>query len=157
MIPTYVYYAIASGVLAGLASCLAKLGTDSDSPVLMFVCTTFFGNCNDALISQHRLYTVYFYVQLAVRGLFLGLYILVNGVMWAQFSKAMALSSTLRASVVNTAANFLCSAIFAHILFGDALNLGWWIGASFLFSGFVIAVASDSSSSDSSVESSKRK
>jgi drug/metabolite transporter (DMT)-like permease len=136
MLPPYVFYAVSSGLIAASTSVVGKFATDGSSPLRDLI-------ANDAV----------FY---AARVAFFGLYLLLNGVMWAQFSKAMALSTTLKASLVNTSANFVFTALLGVVFFGDKLPFAWWIGSCFLLAGFIL-VTSDTEDAKQGTEGHKRR
>jgi hypothetical protein len=48
--------------------------------------------------------------------------IVFNGIMWGLFTKALTLGdSTVRVSVINTSANFVCTAVLGAGVFGEEL------------------------------------
>ena len=59
--------------------------------------------------------------------------------MWALFTRALSLSpSAVKVNVINTAANFIITALLGAIIFGESLPLIWWVGATLLIGGSVI-------------------
>lgn len=59
--------------------------------------------------------------------------------MWALFTRALSLSpSAVHVNIINTAANFVITAILGALIFGERLPLLWWVGASLLITGSVI-------------------
>lgn len=64
--------------------------------------------------------------------------------MWILFTRALtAATSSTRVSILNTAANFITTAILGMVVFGEKLPLLWWLGASLLISGSVVIGARD--------------
>lgn len=71
--------------------------------------------------------------------LFFGLNLLSNAIMWILFTRALtAASSTTRVSVLNTAANFMVTAVLGMAVFREKLPGLWWVGAAFLVAGSVV-------------------
>jgi drug/metabolite transporter (DMT)-like permease len=77
-----------------------------------------------------------------------------NGVMWSLFVRAMAGSTSVRASVINNASNYFLSGTAGWLLFGELLPPMWWLGASFICVGLVL-VLSDQPSKEESEKSKK--
>ncbi|KAJ4301443.1 hypothetical protein N0V90_003535 [Kalmusia sp. IMI 367209] len=78
-------------------------------------------------------------VEFGIRGLFFGLNLIFNAVMWGLFTRALTLaSSTVRVSVINTSANFMITAILGLLIFSESLPGLWWLGAALLVAGSVI-------------------
>ena len=67
------------------------------------------------------------------------MYFILSGTMWALFTRALSLSpSAVHVNVVNTAANFVITAVLGALIFGEKLPLLWSAGASLLITGSVI-------------------
>lgn len=65
--------------------------------------------------------------------------ILSNVLMWTLFTKALRLcSTTLEASVTNTAANFFFTAIYGQVFFGESLTFIWWFGTMLIIMGLLV-------------------
>ncbi|KAG8179646.1 hypothetical protein JTE90_007375 [Oedothorax gibbosus] len=65
--------------------------------------------------------------------------LLLNGLMWTLFTKALRRSpAALAPSLVNTAANFLCTAVFGGVLFEESLPPLWWGGAALVVLGLAL-------------------
>ncbi|CAN9109041.1 hypothetical protein CUC08_Gglean003304 [Alternaria sp. MG1] len=78
-------------------------------------------------------------VEYAIRGLFFGMNLLFNAIMWGLFTRALTLaSSTVRVSIINTSANFIVTAVLSFIIFSESLPGLWWLGAAMLVAGSVI-------------------
>jgi drug/metabolite transporter (DMT)-like permease len=59
--------------------------------------------------------------------------------MWGLYTRALSLSpSTIQVNIINTAANFVITALLGMAVFGEKLPTQWWIGAGLLVSGSVI-------------------
>ena len=59
--------------------------------------------------------------------------------MWILFTRALtAASSTTRVSVLNTSANFLVTAVYGLVVFGERFGVEWVLGAALLVTGCVI-------------------
>ncbi|KAK4166074.1 hypothetical protein QBC43DRAFT_314885 [Cladorrhinum sp. PSN259] len=83
-------------------------------------------------------------VEVVVRGMFFGLNLVFNGVMWTLFTKALAKgNSTTQVSIMNTSFNFFITAILGFVIFSEALPPLWWLGAAMLVAGNVIIGAKD--------------
>ncbi|GBC03865.1 hypothetical protein RclHR1_05380002 [Rhizophagus clarus] len=62
-----------------------------------------------------------------------------NALMWTFFTKALnKSSSSLQVTVLNSATNFCMTAILGNIIFGEALSLQWWFGASLIVIGTLL-------------------
>ncbi|KAJ2607776.1 Transmembrane protein 42 [Coemansia sp. RSA 1365] len=62
-----------------------------------------------------------------------------NFFMWLFFTKALRFGdSTPRVMMLQTASNFAATAVCGVYLFGDALSMQWWAGASLIVIGLVI-------------------
>ncbi|KAJ3176922.1 hypothetical protein HK101_010337 [Irineochytrium annulatum] len=63
-----------------------------------------------------------------------------NGLMWGEFTRALAREETgsVRVAVVNGAANLGCTAFTGKLLFGEPLNSTWWLGAALVTAGTVL-------------------
>jgi drug/metabolite transporter (DMT)-like permease len=67
------------------------------------------------------------------------MYFVLSSTMWALFTRALSLSqSAVHVNIINTAANFVITAILGALIFGESLPLLWWVGASLLITGSVI-------------------
>ena len=71
-----------------------------------------------------------------LRAVSLGLVIFCNVLQWQQFTRALNRApSTIHAGLINSAANFIGTAVFAKVFFGDALPPMWFAGVGFIFLG----------------------
>lgn len=68
-----------------------------------------------------------------------GLLLICNAVMWTFFSKALHhSSSSARATVTTTAANFISSATLGRAIFGETQAFLWWVGISITLCGLLL-------------------
>ena len=59
--------------------------------------------------------------------------------MWVLFTRALSLSpSAVHVNIINTAANFVITAVLGALIFDESLPLLWWVGAACLIIGSVI-------------------
>ncbi|KAL5022487.1 hypothetical protein ScPMuIL_001642 [Solemya velum] len=81
-------------------------------------------------------------VQMAaycMRVIFFVLIFLFNALMWTLFVKALQYcSSTVEATVTNTASNFFFTAVVSSVLFGEHLSLLWWLGSVIILLGLLL-------------------
>ncbi|XP_071532462.1 transmembrane protein 42 isoform X2 [Panulirus ornatus] len=76
---------------------------------------------------------------IVLRVLFFALMVGVNCVMWTTFTKSLRFSSTsLEATITNTAANFFFTAILGQVLFGEVVRSLWWMGTVLIISGLLL-------------------
>ncbi|KAF1846677.1 uncharacterized protein K460DRAFT_282234 [Cucurbitaria berberidis CBS 394.84] len=120
--------AISSGACAAFNGVFAKLTTTELTASWSGSIATAFG-----LSASNKV------VEFAIRGLFFGLNLVFNAIMWGLFTRALTLaSSTVRVSIINTSANFIVTAVLSFIIFSESLPGLWWLGASLLVAGSVI-------------------
>ncbi|KAF2754426.1 hypothetical protein EJ05DRAFT_503962 [Pseudovirgaria hyperparasitica] len=123
--------AIASGAFAAVNGVFAKLTTTNLTSTWAFYISTFVNNMSIPISPK--------VTELLVRGLFLALNTVFNGVMWGLFTRALTLAnSTVQVTVINTCSNFLLTALLGRIVFTEALPPLWWVGAAMLVAGSVI-------------------
>ncbi|KAJ4421200.1 hypothetical protein N0V85_000293 [Neurospora sp. IMI 360204] len=85
-------------------------------------------------------------IEVIVRGIFFGLNLVFNGVMWTLFTQALARGhSTTQVSIMNTSSNFVITAMLGFVIFSEALPPMWWVGAAMLVAGNVIIGRKDES------------
>eukprot|EP00903_Cladosiphon_okamuranus_P009119 g8712.t1 len=126
-------YSVISGALATFASVLGKVAFDADTPfqgIATASCAEYFPE-----VSLCRA------VGLAVQGVSLAGMFLVNAVMLSTFLKALQMSGSTVATVINFATNFLLSGISGRIVFGERLPASWFCGASLVVAGVVLLSA----------------
>ncbi|EMD95499.1 hypothetical protein COCC4DRAFT_155922 [Bipolaris maydis ATCC 48331] len=120
--------AISSGACAAFNGVFAKLTT-----------TTLTASWSSSIAVAFGLGASNKVVEYAIRGLFFGMNLLFNAIMWGLFTRALTLaSSTVRVSIINTSANFIITAILSFIIFSESLPALWWLGAAMLVAGSVI-------------------
>ncbi|EUC29133.1 hypothetical protein COCVIDRAFT_83704 [Bipolaris victoriae FI3] len=120
--------AISSGACAAFNGVFAKLTT-----------TTLTASWSSSIAVAFGLSASNKVVEYAIRGLFFGMNLLFNAIMWGLFTRALTLaSSTVRVSIINTSANFIVTAILSFIIFSESLPALWWLGAAMLVAGSVI-------------------
>ncbi|OAL54388.1 hypothetical protein IQ07DRAFT_558438 [Pyrenochaeta sp. DS3sAY3a] len=125
---TWLMIAIASGACAAFNGVFAKLTT-----------TELTASWASGIASTFGLSPSNKFVEYAIRGLFFGLNLVFNAIMWGLFTRALTLaSSTVRVSIINTSANFIVTAVLSFIIFSESLPGLWWLGASLLVAGSVI-------------------
>ncbi|PYH98051.1 hypothetical protein BO71DRAFT_416655 [Aspergillus ellipticus CBS 707.79] len=126
--------AIASGAFAALNGLFAKLTTDSNTVHFATSLLRFFVKA-DVDVDGHE----YPVVIWGVRGISLTLNILSNITMWTLFTRALTASpSSTKASLTNTAANFLVTAVLGMLVFGERVGGLWWLGAGMMGVGCVV-------------------
>ncbi|KAH0608431.1 uncharacterized protein H6S33_001565 [Morchella sextelata] len=139
MASNWIYLAIGSGLAAGLNGLFAKLVTTT--------LTTSFASAIARVFSLPEDEKV---VEYIVRGLFFGLNLLFNAIMWGLFTAALAKgSSATKVSIVNTSSNFMITAILGWLVFSESLPGTWWLGASLLVAGNVVIGMRDDGSAAS--------
>ncbi|KAG9143791.1 hypothetical protein Leryth_011460 [Lithospermum erythrorhizon] len=67
-----------------------------------------------------------------------GLVILFNVVMWGCYVNSLKALSSLQATVVNFATNFLSSGLAGFFLFEEALPIQWFVGAILIVIGVIV-------------------
>ncbi|ORY09645.1 hypothetical protein BCR34DRAFT_366656 [Clohesyomyces aquaticus] len=126
--PAWLLLAIASGACAAFNGVFAKLTTTELTTSWASAVARAF-----ALSPSNKI------VEFGIRGMFFGLNLLFNVVMWGLFTRALTLaSSTVRVSVINTSANFMITAVLGALIFSESLPGLWLLGAAFLVAGSVI-------------------
>src|ERR1700755_772243 len=89
------------------------------------------------LLSLPPAYQQYF--DLVLRAAIFGLSFMFTGTMWALYTKALSASpSAVKVNIVNTASNFIITALLGAIVFGEKLPILWWLGAGLLVAGSVV-------------------
>ncbi|KAG0713955.1 Transmembrane protein 42 [Chionoecetes opilio] len=132
-------YAVVSGLLAATASLCGKYAMAGAESVDL---------CEAALLSLHgeeevtkanQINTICEQYAVVLRVLFFVLMVAVNCVMWTTFTKALRFSSTsLEATITNTAANFFFTAILGQVLFGEMVTVLWWMGTVLILCGLLL-------------------
>lgn len=136
-----------AGTCAGLASVFGKLAVDGSwinrfMEWSMALSAPIRDNASDTASEVWEVW-----IGSGLRGACFGLVFLCNMLMWNLFVKSMNFSSSVMATVVNSATNFFSSAILGHLLFGEPLPTSWWVGLCFVLVGLFFLARGDSSSS----------
>ncbi|XP_037777434.1 transmembrane protein 42-like [Penaeus monodon] len=130
-------YAVVSGLFAALASLCGKYAMASSEAQDLCEATLMAFNYEEDVTKKIDLLCDQYAVVLRV--LFFGLMVGVNCIMWTTFTKALRFSSTsLEATITNTAANFFFTAILGQVLFGEVVRSLWWMGTVLIISGLLL-------------------
>ncbi|XP_015908978.1 transmembrane protein 42 [Parasteatoda tepidariorum] len=133
-------FSLLSGLLAATASLCGKLSMAAEQTLSL--CEQFMQHFYP--ISSHKEldYTYSPFCQNTLFWTRVGFFIammLSNLLMWTLFSKALVVcSTTLEATVTNTAANFFFTAVFGQVFFRESLSFLWWMGTMLIILGLVI-------------------
>ncbi|CAH1779827.1 unnamed protein product [Owenia fusiformis] len=123
--------ALLAGVFASLATVAGKLAMSSE------IADFFLGLCQKQMSSEMNPQCGE--IIFGLRAIFFGMIFLFNAIMWTLFTKSLQkCSSSLVATVTNTASNFFTSALLGKLLFGEILTLRWWCGASMIVLGLLL-------------------
>ncbi|KAF2971230.1 hypothetical protein GQX73_g2374 [Xylaria multiplex] len=137
----WMVYAVASGACAAFNGVFAKLTTNDLTAHIARGISGIFG-----LDGSNRI------LEIVVRGIFFGLNLFFNGVMWTLFTQALAKgNSTTQVSIMNTSTNFMITALLGFAIFSEALPPLWWVGATLLVAGNVIIGRKDEGDADANV------
>ncbi|KAL3860749.1 hypothetical protein ACJMK2_010824 [Sinanodonta woodiana] len=126
--------ALIAGSMAALGSTSAKLAMTGH--ILEGICTNVLSHLmvaeEDQSMSNSICHSVSFGLRVAC---FLGIFIF-NALMWTFYTKSLQFCrSTVEATVTNTAANFLLTAVIGFMLFGEHLSVKWWLGSCLILTG----------------------
>mmetsp|Transcript_19385 Transcript_19385/g.33337 ORF Transcript_19385/g.33337 Transcript_19385/m.33337 type:complete len:81 (-) Transcript_19385:240-482(-) len=58
--------------------------------------------------------------------------------MWRFFVLSMKQTNSVNASIINTSCQFIFTALFSFVLFGETLNARWWLGLTCLLVGLIL-------------------
>ncbi|XP_063160100.1 transmembrane protein 42 [Candoia aspera] len=123
-------YAAGAGLLGALAACSAKLALGAD--YLRAACDAVLGG-EEAAVEACA------WVPMILRVTCGGLVFVCNAIMWTFFAKALRYSSSsATVTVTSTASNFIFSAFFGRLLFGEMHALLWWVGISISLLGLLL-------------------
>ncbi|KAI9506049.1 pyridoxamine-phosphate oxidase [Coemansia spiralis] len=121
------FFAIVGGIFASLSSVSAKLAVDQRTSIATEALQKLLPTASSQLLSM------------ATRGLMLAGIGACNFFMWLFFTKALRYGdSTPRVMLLQTVSNFVVTALCGVYLFGDALSMQWWCGASLIAVGLVL-------------------
>ena len=126
------FYSIVAGVFGAFASVFGKLAFSSDSLAVKYVenkCQQFLTGIDATSQSQCSI-VVYIF-----RAIMFCVMMGVNAVMLSSAVRALHADGSLKSTVMTTSVNFVATAIFAYLLFGEDLSTTWWVGAVFIFFG----------------------
>ncbi|XP_019870679.1 transmembrane protein 42 [Aethina tumida] len=83
---------------------------------------------------------------LALKILFFGLMLLCNAGVWTLFVKALHQNnSSLVATVLSTASNFVLSGVVGFVIFDETTSISWWIGLYIIIVGLLLVLRGDAS------------
>lgn len=117
--------AVTAGSMAASGSVCAKLAMSAD---------VIHAKCQNLIVSSLCDQTT-----LYIRVLFFAMIFVCNAVMWTLFTKSLQFcTSSVEATVTNTASNFLCSALFGFLLFNEALSVKWLAGSFMILIGLML-------------------
>ncbi|XP_054707831.1 uncharacterized protein LOC129217539 [Uloborus diversus] len=133
-------YSLMSGFLAASASLCGKFSMAAEQTLIL--CESVVQKLQGMDNNAENVYSFAPVCQNMIvftrMGFFLAM-LLSNGVMWTLFTKALRTSSTtLEATVTNTAANFFFTAVYGQVFFGESLSLLWWSGTMLILSGLFL-------------------
>ncbi|XP_065338627.1 transmembrane protein 42 [Cloeon dipterum] len=130
MFPGKLQFAFIAGISAALGSVFGKL---SGSPELLEVVPKLF------IYADTQNLDLIEYLIFIVQGICFALMIFCNASVWSFYVRALQSSnSSLPATVVSTATNYIVSAIFGIILFGEATGFLWWTGTCLVIIGLAL-------------------
>lgn len=138
--------AIASGICAALNAIFAKLYAatplSAASKTLNLTQTTRTTNTLTTSLSSKIASAIHLpsnHVDILLRAAVFGLSFLFTGTMWALYTRALSVSpSAVKVNIVNTASNFIVTAVLGALVFGERLPPLWWVGAGLLVAGSVV-------------------
>ncbi|KAH9426308.1 hypothetical protein DERP_010875 [Dermatophagoides pteronyssinus] len=131
---------ILSGLFASLASVFGKIATSSK------ICQSYLQSILSIYTDDDDSNEIQIWLIRAIQILAFAAMILVNSIMWTQFSLALAHSRyTIQVTTVNTVTNFICSAIFGIIIFNETITIQWTIGITLILIGIILLKRNDTS------------
>ncbi|KAI0415466.1 hypothetical protein F5X98DRAFT_376753 [Xylaria grammica] len=138
----WMVYAVASGACAAFNGVFAKLTTND--------LTAHIARGISGALGLEDIDRI---LEIIVRGIFFGLNLFFNGVMWTLFTQALAKgNSTTQVSIMNTSTNFMITAVLGLAIFAESLPPLWWAGAALLVAGNVIIGRKDEGGDDAGAE-----
>ncbi|XP_002739189.1 uncharacterized protein LOC100369684 [Saccoglossus kowalevskii] len=124
--------ALSAGICAALASTCAKLAMHSGAVAELCYIVKRKHDTLQLVIPDCDS------IALSMRIISFCMVFIFNAVMWTLFVKSLRkCTSSLEATVINTASNFFFSAFLGMVLFGETLSLVWWFGASLIVIGLL--------------------
>ncbi|XP_076470148.1 uncharacterized protein LOC143300398 [Babylonia areolata] len=135
-----VYMALIAGFCAAFASIFAKTAVSEDgahnvASLLSYLAKSVNSHLHRVLFGHDMIVLTLLVIRgTGVLGIFAS-----NALMWICFSKALQLcSSSVVATVTNTAANFFFTACVSWLLFEETLPVLWWCGSSLILAGLLL-------------------
>mmetsp|Transcript_26736 Transcript_26736/g.37686 ORF Transcript_26736/g.37686 Transcript_26736/m.37686 type:complete len:158 (-) Transcript_26736:363-836(-) len=120
--------AVISGMLGATSSCLAKYALAGDSPIATWsfgLCKEVTGLDDNEIVGGFNACEI---VSFIPRGLCLLLMIISNITMAGMFLEGMNESGSVVGTALASAANFITSAFFGVVLFGENISSQWLVG-----------------------------
>lgn len=142
---SYLYYSVAAGLLAAMASLFGKLAFEGDTLASCLSWAWRYAGVPESATVLGGLVGLA-ELKAAAQAASFGLIFLCNALMVNFSSKSLDLcASAVLAVVTSTGLNFFFSAAFGFLFFGEPLNLQWVVGASFILVGlwFINAAAKE--------------
>ncbi|EGF77346.1 hypothetical protein BATDEDRAFT_37439 [Batrachochytrium dendrobatidis JAM81] len=155
----FFFAAVVSGILAALASVLAKLASNTSPVTGGIVYETI---CHALLPSYSSDSTLnpcksnlpgdslefYYQVTTLVRLAFVGCVVLANAAMWKSFTRALSqANASVHVTMLNNAANMIVTGICGLLIFREPVTLRWWAGAALIVLGSIL-MSQDSDKKD---------
>ncbi|KAK4303999.1 hypothetical protein Pmani_024032 [Petrolisthes manimaculis] len=132
-------YAVISGILAALASLCGKYAMASSEAQDLCEASLLLLYNEEIITRQNQIDVICGQYLVLLRLLFFALMVGVNCLMWTTFTKALRFSTTsLEATITNTAANFFFTAILGQVLFGEVVTSLWWMGTVLIICGLLL-------------------
>ena len=126
------FYSIVAGFFGAFASVFGKLAFSSDSLAVKYIedkCQQLLIDVDATSLSKCSI------VVYTFRAIMFCVMMGVNAVMLSSAVRALHADGSLKSTVMTTSVNFVATAIFAYLLFGEDLSMTWWVGAAFIFFG----------------------
>jgi drug/metabolite transporter (DMT)-like permease len=135
------WMALLSGLLGATASCFAKFAFDPDSVSALQTQAL----CEAAVdlkdVAGQR--ACYWVALVVARGLCLACMIACNAYMLGTFLKGMEESGSVAGTALSTASNFVVSACYGYILWGERFSVLWWTGFGMVITGVLLLSATN--------------
>ncbi|XP_026875075.2 transmembrane protein 42 [Electrophorus electricus] len=144
MMATGIIYALLAGFLGAVASSSAKLSLGAS--YIKGLCEAGVRRWTvEGILTSEVDTTSCEWLHIPLRVLCGLLLLLCNTVMWTFFAKALRhSSSSAQATVTTTASNFIFSAFFGHLIFGERHAMLWWVGIFLTLLGLFVLHGSPS-------------
>ncbi|RKF73884.1 hypothetical protein GcM3_092002 [Golovinomyces cichoracearum] len=143
--PQWILLSLGSGVCAALNGVFAKLGGGALYSTTSQLTTQWVNE----IVRNLGLEEFQMSVEITNRVIFFVLNLILNGIMWTLFTRALARgTSTTRVSILNTTSNFMATAVLGWVIFSETLPALWFVGAAFLIVGNVIIGRGDDKESE---------